>query len=115
MRYQETVPKKDGLRLHAALLLAETVLVANVLKEETVALVVRSSLDPWLRVVFSMAVVVGFLGGFFLLVQGLTRDTVGAVQGALRRRGVDRVLVHALLLGGLYLLYAHRLGLAPWR
>ncbi len=115
MRYHDTVPKKDGLRLHAALLLAETVLVANVLKEETVALVVRSSLDPWLRVVFSMAVVVGFLGGFFLLVQRLTRDTVGAVQGALRRRGVDRVLVHALLLGGLYLLYAHRLGLAPWR
>jgi hypothetical protein len=89
--------------------------VANVLKEEAVALVVRSSLDPWLRVVFSMAVVVGFLGGFFLLVQRLTRDTVGAVQGALRRRGVDRALVHLVLLGALYLLYAHRLGLAPWR
>lgn len=109
------MPKKDGLRLHAALLLAETLLVANVLKEEAVALVVRSSLDPWLRVVFSMAVVIGFLGGFFLLVQRLTRDTVGAVQGALRRRGVDRALVHLVLLGALYLLYAHRLGLAPWR
>jgi YD repeat-containing protein len=67
---------------HGNLVLCETLLVANVLKEEFVGVVQRSSWDNWVKVLFVMALVVGFMGGFFVLVQRLTRDAVGRTTTA---------------------------------
>lgn len=110
MRYRIGVASRSVFT-HANLVLCETLLVANVLKEEVVALVIGSTWDNRLKVLFAMALVVGFLGGFFVLVQRLTRNAVGKAHGAAAGRGMDRWLVHAALLGGLYLLYARRLHL----
>lgn len=115
MRYRISMPKTQSpvsrAFHHGTLVLCETLLVANVLKEEFVGMVQRSSWDNWVKVLFVMALVVGFMGGFFVLVQRLTRDAVGRTHTALAGRGLQRWLVHGVLLAALYLLYAHRLGL----
>lgn len=115
MRYRISMPRNQSLATrmftHGNLVLCETLLVANVLKEEFVGVVQRSSWDNWVKVLFVMALVVGFMGGFFVVVQRLTRDAVGRTHVALAGRGLQRWLVHLALLTALYLLYAHRLGL----
>lgn len=68
--------------------------------------------DPG-KVFFVMASTVGLLGGLYFVIEALTSRSVEGAHAAMRLF-FPRLAVHALVLFGLYLLYASRLGLAPF-
>jgi hypothetical protein len=94
---------------HRSLLLLETVLVVGLVKEALEWLVLeRLPLDPTLRVLLGMAVVVGTLGGLLVVVQQRVRQTLERAHQAFKRRyrALPVAGLHSLLLVAIFAAYA---------
>jgi hypothetical protein len=89
-------------------------LFLGVAKDWIFALLLRSSLPNWGKVVLVMATTIGMFGGLFFVVERLTRHTVAGTHKAAGRLpfAVPTIAIHALLLFVLFLLYASMLKVA---
>lgn len=86
-------------------------LVVGLLKDWLSGRVIASGLPGPGKVLFVMAVTLGVLGGLYLVVEQLTAKSVARTHAAARGLpiGLPSVLVHAAILGSLFLLYARTL------
>lgn len=85
--------------------------MVGLLKDWLAGRVVASSLPGAGKVLFVMAVTLGVLGGLYFLVEELTAKSVARTHAAARGLPValPSILVHAAILGALFLLYARTL------
>jgi hypothetical protein len=94
------------------LIAAEAVLLIGLAKTLLEARVLAMQLPNWGKVLFVMVVTLGVLGGLLLIVQKLTMRGMAKTHAVLKAAmPVPYVLVHAAIFAGLFLLYAHYLGL----
>lgn len=93
---------------HRRWIAIEAVLVVGLLKDWLAGQVVASGLPGAGKVLFVMAVTVGVLGGLYFFVERLTAKSVARTHAAARGFPVALpvVLVHAAILGALFLMYA---------
>lgn len=96
---------------HRGLVAVEALLFCGILKDLLVGMVKDSSLAPHWKVLFVMAVTVGFFGGLFFFVERFTARTVAG--GHRLARGLPLVLpywiAHVAILLALYFAYANHL------
>lgn len=99
--------------LHRALIAAEAILVIGVAKDWVWRQVLASSIANWGKVVIAMVTAVGILGGFYLVLQRILSS--GMSKSHQVAAGLPllwpTVLLHAVLLGVLFVLYARMLGI----
>ena len=98
---------------HRNLLAIEGLLVVALLKSWIEDAIRSSTLPDPSKVLFVMASTIGLFAGLYVLIEGLTARSVEGAHAAMRLF-VPRLAVHAVALFVLYLLYASRLGLAPF-
>ena len=110
---RRTPPRLRTIWSHRNLAAGEVVLVVGLQKSLVEEHVLASDLPPYAKVLFVMAGTIGLLGALYWLVEGITRVSVTQAHGALRG-ALPRLLLHAAIYFGLYLLYATRLELAPF-
>jgi hypothetical protein len=104
--------RNSSIFSHRALIAAEAVLLIGLGKTMIEACVLAMQLPNWGKVLFIMAVTLGVLGGLILIAQKLTVRGMAKTHAALKAAmPVPYALVHAAVFGGLFLLYAHFLGL----
>lgn len=100
--------------LHRTLIGAEAVLVLGVARDWVWRQVMASTLPNWGKIALAMATTVGIFGGMFLIVRRMAVrgmwKTHHAAQGL--PLFLPTLLLHAALLGVLFVLYARILGLA---
>jgi hypothetical protein len=109
--------KRSSLRprwlSHRGLVAVEALLVCGIAKDLFAGAVKSSSLAPYGKVLFVMALTVGLFGGLFLFVERFTAKTVAG--GHRLARGlpffVPLWVAHAAILVALYLAYANHLGI----
>lgn len=103
--------RRPRLLSHRGLVAVEALLVCGLVKDFFVAVVKTSTLAPHWKVLFVMAVTVGFFGGLFLFVESFTARTVAG--GHRLARGLPLVLpywiAHAAILLALFFAYANHL------
>jgi len=103
--------RRPRLLSHRGLVAVEALLVCGILKDLFVGMVRTSSLTPAWKVLFVMAVTVGFFGGLFFFVERFTARTVAS--GHRLARGLPLVLpywiAHAAILLALFFVYANHL------
>jgi len=98
---------------HRTLIAAEAILLIGLCKTLLEARVLAMQLPNWGKVLFVMAVTLGVLGGLILIAQKLTMRGMAKAHAALKAAmPVPYVLIHAAIIAGLFLLYAHFLGLS---
>lgn len=109
--------KRSGSRgtlrsLHRALIAAEAILVLGVAKDWVWRQVLASSLANWGKVVLAMITTVGILGGFYLVLQRILTSSMSKSHQVAASLPLlwPTVLLHAALLGVLFVLYARMLG-----
>jgi hypothetical protein len=105
--------RRRKLFSHRNLLAVEAVLVVALLKSWIEQAIRDSTLADPGKVLFVMASTVGLLGALYYGVEALTTRSVEGAHAAMRLF-FPRLAVHAVVLFVLYLLYAARLGLAPF-
>ena len=98
---------------HRNLLAVEALLVVALLKGWIEEAIRSSTLPDPSKVLFVMASTVGLLGALYVAIEALTARSVEGAHAAMRLF-FPRLFIHALVLFALYLLYAARLGLAPF-
>jgi nitrate reductase gamma subunit len=105
---------KGGILSHRSLIAVEALLFLGVAKDWIFAMLLRSSLPNWQKVVLVMATTVGLFGGLFLLVGRWTAQTVKTTHKVADRLpiAVPTIAIHGTLLFVLFLLYASMLKLA---
>lgn len=105
--------RRAGLFSHRRWIAVEAVLVVGLLKDWLSGRVIASNLSAPGKVLFVMAVTLGVLGGLYLIVEQLTAKSVARTHAAARGLpiGVPSVLVHAAILGLLFLVYARTLNI----
>lgn len=108
-----TSTRRRSIWSHRNLVAAEVVLVVGLLKSFVEAHVLAAGLPAYGKVLFVMAATIGLLGSLYWLIEGITRASVSQAHAALRRV-LPGIALHAAIFFGLYLLYANRLGLAPF-
>lgn len=98
---------------HRGLVAVEALLVCGIAKDLFVSAVRSSTLAPYGKVLFVMALTVGLFGGLFFFVERFTARTVAG--GHKFARGLPFVLpfwvAHAAVLVALYFIYANHLGI----
>lgn len=111
---KRSVGGRAQLFSHRRWIAVEAVLVVGLLKDWLAAQVVASGLPGAGKVLFVMAVTLGVLGGLYFFVEELTAKSVARTHAAARGLPValPAVLVHAAILGALFLVYAHSLHIA---
>ncbi len=99
--------------LHRSLIGAEAVLVLGVAKDWVWRQVMTSALPGWGKVALAMVTTVGLFGGLFLVVRRLAVRGVWKTHHAAQGMPVvlPTLLLHAALLGVLFVLYARILGI----
>lgn len=98
---------------HRNLLAVEALLGIALLKGWIEQAIRGSTLPDPGKILFVMASTVGLLGGLYWVVEALTARSVEGAHAAMRLF-FPRLAIHAVVLFMLYLLYASRLGLAPF-
>ncbi len=103
-----------GRTLHRSLIAAEAVLVLGVVKDWGWRQVLESSLSNQAKVALAMATTVGLFGGFYLVLQRFMARGVSKTHQAAAGLPIfwPTLIVHLVLLGVLFLLYARMLKLA---
>ena len=105
--------RRPRLLSHRGLVAVEALLVCGIVKDLFVNVVKTSALAPHWKVLFVMAMTVGFFGTLFFLVERFTARTVAS--GHRLARGLPLVLpywiAHAAILVALFFVYANHLGI----
>ncbi len=85
--------------------------MVGLLKDWLSGRVIASNLPGAGKVLFVMAVTLGVLGGLYFIVEQLTAKSVARTHAAARVLpiGLPSILVHAAILGILFLVYARSL------
>jgi hypothetical protein len=93
---------------HRHLIATEGVLLVGALHELLQRQVASSPLPPWGKVLFTMAVVAGVLGGLMYLVQVAAIKSVAQTHRVAQSLPIPApaLLIHILALFGIFLLYA---------
>jgi hypothetical protein len=99
---------------HRNLVATEALLLAGLCKDWLTGAVERSDLANWGKVVFVMGATVGLFGGVFLALQRLLELSVARTHSAFGGLPFPTLGAHALVLFGLFLVYANHLGLSLW-
>jgi hypothetical protein len=101
-----------GRSLHRALIAAEALLVLGVVRDWAWRQVLASSFASWAKVALAMVLTVGLFGGFFLVAERLLMSGVSKTHQAAASLPVvlPTLLMHAALLGVLFVLWARMLG-----
>jgi len=95
---------------HRGLVAVEALLVCGILKDVFSDAVKSSSIAPHWRVLFVMALTVGFFGGLFLFVEQFTAKTVAGGH-KIARGLLPYGIAHLAILLALYFVYANHLGI----
>lgn len=105
---------RAGIFTHRGLVAIEALLFLGVAKDWIFALLLRSSLPNWQKVVLVMATTVGLFGGLILALGKWTAQGVKTTHKTAERLPipVPTIVIHAVLLFVLFLLYASMLKLA---
>ena len=101
---------------HKSLIAVEAVLLAGVVKDLVSDWVKRSSLPGYGKVLFVMALTLGFFAGLLFVVERLTARGVVSTHKAVSALPwpLPRALVHAGMLFALFVAYARMLKIDVW-
>lgn len=109
--------RKHRARLltHRRLIVSEALLLVGVLEMAAEDRVVASNFPDELKVVFIMLLVLGFFGSLLIVVERLAKSGLGTTHRTIQALPIPtpRIVIHALLLFGLFLAYAGILDLWP--
>jgi hypothetical protein len=97
--------------------MVEALLLVGALEFAAEDLVLASGLTDELKVLFSMLLVLGFFGSLLLFAERFARQGVRTTHRTIQALPLPtpRILIHAVVLGSLFLAYAKVLDLwPPW-